>query len=129
MLPKSNSIEAVSQVVRLHIGSRRKRRAKAFGYMERRESSGMVEKDDWLGTLGQTRRKIIAETIMYKTMRRSSIKKSQRPNTDIISVSFCPRHIIQIQMSKAPGSRQGKLFKKRGNQEGSQDPALSFLSS
>lgn len=64
-------------MVRLHMGSRRKRRAKAFGYTERRESSGMVEKDDWLGALGQMRRKIIAETIMYKTMWRSSIKKSE----------------------------------------------------
>lgn len=105
MLQKSNSIEAVSQVVRLHMGNRRKKGAKAFGYMERRESYGVVEKDDWLGALGQMRRKIIAEAIIYKTMRRSSIKKPQRPNTDNISVSFCPRHIIQVQMSKAPGSR------------------------
>lgn len=75
-------------MVRLHMGSKRKRGAKAFGYMERRESYGVVEKDDWLGALGEMRRKIIAETILYKTMRRSPIKKQQRPNTDNISVPF-----------------------------------------
>lgn len=70
------------------MGSKRKRGAKAFGYMERRESYGVVEKDDWLGALGEVRRKIIAKTILYKTMRRSPIKKQQRPNTDNISVPF-----------------------------------------
>lgn len=49
--------------------------------------------------------KIIAETIIDKTMRRSPVKKPQRPNTDNIGMPFWPRHIIQIQMSKAPGSR------------------------
>lgn len=75
-------------MVRLHMGSKRKRGAKAFGYTERRESYDVVEKDNWLGALGEMRRKIIAETIIYKTMRRSPIRKPERPNTDNIGMPF-----------------------------------------
>lgn len=43
--------------------------------MDRRKGYSVVEKDDWLGALGEMRRKIIAETIMYKTMRRKKLYK------------------------------------------------------
>lgn len=50
--------------------------AKASGCIERRKVYSTVEKDDWLGALGETRRKIIAESIIYKTMRRSCVEET-----------------------------------------------------
>lgn len=56
--------------------SKRKRGAKAFGYIKKRKGYGIVEKEDCLGALGEMRKKIIAEPNHIKNHEEKQYKET-----------------------------------------------------
>lgn len=98
----------------LHVDSRRKSGSKAFVCIERRKGCGIIERENWLLVEpGRSKKEKLAECILYKTIRYSHIKKSQRSNSYKTSILFCLRCVIQNSGFKRSWELVGEIHLKK----------------